>query len=177
MTRVLLLNSDYTPLHFLCDTDAITLFYKGRAEVVLSFETGEASEWDEVWSSPSTSIRIPATMRLKKYVHKKWKPPRFRKRVLFNRDGWKCQYCNCKLNYSTIEIEHVLPSSRGGKTSWLNCVSACKPCNKKKKNMTPDEAGMPLLRKPSIPTPLHFWDATKSDGWHADWGSFLARVE
>jgi 5-methylcytosine-specific restriction endonuclease McrA len=171
--RSLLLNSDWTPLHFLSDTDAITLFYKGRAEVVQSFSTGLASEWDEVWSSPSTSIHIPATLRLKKYVHKKWKPPRFRKRVLFNRDGWKCQYCGEKVNLSTVEVEHIMPQSRGGGTNWLNCVSSCHSCNKRKDNKTPEEAGMRLLKKPAVPTSLHFWDAMKSDVWHADWNTFL----
>lgn len=172
MKRSLLLNSDGTPLHFLSDTDAITLFYKGRADVVHSL-VGGASEWDEVWSSPSTSIHIPATLRLKKYVHKKWKPPRFRKRVLFNRDAWKCQYCSVKLNYETIEVEHVMPQSRGGGTTWLNCVSSCHSCNKRKDNKTPEEAGMRLLKKPAVPTSLHFWDAMKSDVWHPDWEMFL----
>ena len=173
MKRALLLNSDYTPLHFLSAEDAIILFYKGRAEVVDSYTTGTPSEWDEVYNSPSTSIHVPATMRLKRYVHKKWKAPRFRKSVLFNRDGWRCQYCGAKLNYHTVEVEHVVPHSRGGNTSWLNCVAACRPCNKRKGSMTPEEAGMPLLRKPTVPTPLHFWDVARSDSWHADWDQFL----
>jgi len=171
--RALLLNSDYTPLHFLSDEDAIILFYKGRAEVVASFSTGMPSQWDEVYNSPSTAIHVPATMRLKKYVHKKWKPPRFRKKVLFNRDGWRCQYCGTKLNAHTVEVEHVMPRSRGGPTSWLNCVTACKACNKRKLNMTPEEAGMPLLKKPANPTPLHFWDAARSEAWHPDWEQYL----
>jgi 5-methylcytosine-specific restriction endonuclease McrA len=173
--RALLLNSDYSPLHFVSDTDAIILFYKGRAEVVPSSTTGLPSEWDEVFNSPSTSIRVPATMRLLRRVNKKWKPPRFRKKVLFNRDGWKCQYCGTKLNWQTIEIEHILPSSRGGQTTWLNCVSACKSCNKRKANKTPEEAGMRLLKKPANPSSLHFWDALKTDCWCSDWDDYIPR--
>jgi len=185
--RALLLNADWTPLHFLPDWRAVRLLMpdvhgKIRAEIVYDFQTGEPAVWDEGFTSPGAtpdaplkSFPIPATLRLKKYVNKKWKPPRFRKKVLFNRDNWKCQYCGTKLGWHNIEIEHVMPSSRGGETTWLNCVSACKPCNKRKKNNTPEEAGMPLLRKPSIPTPLHFWDAFKSDAWHPSWDTFIPR--
>jgi 5-methylcytosine-specific restriction endonuclease McrA len=173
--RALLLNSDYSPLHFVSDMDAIILFYKGRAEVIPSPVTGLPSEWDEVFSSPSTSIHVPATMRVLKRVNKKWKPPRFRKKVLFNRDGWKCQYCHTKLVWHNITIDHVLPSSRGGLTSWLNCVTACRPCNRQKDDRTPEEAGMKLLRKPANPSALHFWDAFKADCWHEDWDAFIPR--
>lgn len=175
MKRALLLNSDYSPLHFVSETDAIILFYKGRAEVIDSPVTGKPSEWDETFNSPSTVIHIPATMRLVKRVNKRWKPPRFRKKVLFNRDGWRCQYCGTKLGWHNITIDHVMPQARGGPTSWLNCVSACRPCNRRKDCQTPDEAGMKLLKRPANPSALHFWDALRSDSWHADWDSFIPR--
>lgn len=179
MKRALLLNTDYSPLHFVSDIDAIILFYKGRAEVVRSMD-GNLSEWDDTFNSPSTTIRVPATMRLlelphRKRVNKKWKHPRFRKKVLFNRDNWSCQFCGCKLNWETVTIDHVMPSSRGGQTSWLNCVAACKPCNKRKADKTPDEAGMPLLTKPAYPSALHFWDAMRSNAWHRDWDLYLPK--
>lgn len=176
MKRALLLNSDYSPLHFVSDQEAIILFYKGRAEVVNSFQTGMPSEWEEVFSSPSTSLHVPATMRLLSYVNKKWKPPRFRKKVLFNRDNWTCQYCGSKVRGVAAEVEHVVPQSRGGATSWLNCVTACRPCNKKKGNQTPEEAGMPLRRKPTNPSAIHFWDAARSDAWCVDWDCFLPKT-
>lgn len=174
MTRALLLNADWTPLHFVSDIDAITLFYKGAAEVVAGTD-GAPAVWPEFFRSPSTSIQVPATMRLLRRVNKRWKAPRFRKKVLFNRDNWQCQYCSTKLKWNNIEIEHVMPKSRGGKTSWLNCVAACKPCNKRKRDQTPEEAGMPLLRRPTVPTPLHFWDSARSADWHDSWESFIPR--
>lgn len=174
MKRALLLNSDFTPLHFISDFDAITLYYKGRAEIISGVD-GSPSVWDETFSSPSTSIQVPATMRLLKRVHKKWRQPRFRKKVLFNRDGWKCQFCSLKLNWETVTIDHVVPSSRGGGTSWSNCVTACKSCNKRKSNRTPDEAGMRLLSRPEPPSSLHFWDVMKSDVWHDDWAIYLPK--
>lgn len=175
MKRALLLNADWTPLHFISDWRAVRLLMNGRAEVVNNFQTGTPSVWDEAFTSATQKIYIPATLRLHKYVHKKWKPPRFRKKVLFNRDGWKCQYCGTKLGWHNITIEHVMPQARGGPTSWLNCVSACRPCNRRKDCRTPEEAGMKLLKKPANPTALHFWDALKTDCWHPDWDDFVPR--
>jgi 5-methylcytosine-specific restriction endonuclease McrA len=172
MKRALLLNHDYVPLHFLNDVDAIILFYKGRAEIV-SGSDGKPSVWNETFKSPSTTIHVPATMRLLKKINKKWKQPRFRKKVLFNRDNWSCQYCSEKLYWDSVTIDHVMPSSRGGQTSWLNCVASCKQCNKSKANKTPEEAGMKLLKKPTVPTSFHFWDTMSSSVWHNDWKMFL----
>lgn len=174
MHRALLLNANWTPLHFVSDIDAITLFYKGTAEVITGID-GTPAVWDEVFRSPTTSIAVPATMRLIRSINKRWKTPRFRKKVLFNRDDWRCQYCGADLTWSSIEVEHVMPVSRGGSTSWTNCVAACRPCNKRKRNMTPEEAGMPLAKKPAVPSSLHFWDSARSFDWHPSWDAFLPR--
>lgn len=183
MKRALLLNADWTPLHFIPDRRAIRLLLLGRAEVITDFQTGEPSVWDdEAFTSPGLTpdaplkqFDIPATLRLHRFVHKKWKPPRFRKKVLFNRDNWSCQYCGTKLVWENIEIEHIIPTSRGGQTVWLNCVTACRPCNKRKGNRTPEEAGMKLLKQPTNPSSLHFWDALKTDCWNSGWDSFVPR--
>lgn len=175
MKRALLLNSTYEPLHFVSDIDAIILLYKGLVEVV-SGEDGNPSVWDETFRSPSVEWHVPATIRLLHHVKRRWKPPRFRRKVLFNRDNWRCQYCSSKLNNDTVTIEHVFPSSRGGTTSWKNCVAACKQCNKKKANKTPEEANMKLLKQPAEPSTLHFWDAQKSNVWHPDWELFLPKA-
>lgn len=174
MKRALLLNSDYTPLRFISDMDAITLYYKGRAEVVVG-SSGRPSEWDEFFASPSTKIAVPATMRLHRRVNKRWKPPRFRRKVLFSRDGYTCQYCGEGLSHGDITIDHVMPSSRGGQTEWLNCVSACRSCNKRKADRTPSEAEMRLLKKPSIPSALDFWNSNRSSSWHDDWDCYLPK--
>jgi len=170
-------------LNFIADWRAVLLHLKDRAEIVIDFNTGERSVWhDESFTSPGETIgaplksmNVPATMRLRRYIPKKWRTPHFEKRVLFNRDCWCCQYCGKKLGWSTIEVEHVLPRSRGGTTSWMNCVSACHACNKKKDNMTPNEAGMRLLKKPTEPLPMHFWDVERSNCWHPTWDTFIVR--
>lgn len=174
MRRALLLNADYSPLHFVPDVEAFVMVYKETAEIANL--SGKDSVWEgEELTSPGRSWPCPATVRLLERVNKKWKSPRFRKKVLFNRDGWKCQYCRVDLNWSNITIEHVMPKSRGGPTTWLNCVSACKPCNKRKANKTPEEAGMTLIKPAAPPTPMHFWDVSKSSQWHEDWTMLIPR--
>jgi len=173
MKRALLLNANYEPLHFVSDRDAIVLYYRGSAEIVSN--DGVLSQWEETFNSPSTIIKIPATLRLLKHFRRKWKRPRFQKKVLFNRDNWQCQYCSTKLNSNSVTIDHICPSSRGGETTWINCVTSCKQCNRRKSNKTLVEADMKLLKQPEMPTPAHFWDTQKSSAWHEDWDFWISR--
>lgn len=177
MKRALLLNSTWEPLNFISDERAIRLLLKGRAEIITNLD-GKRSIWQGVhFTTSSQKIEVPATLRLLGRVTRRWKAPRFRKKVLFNRDNWSCQYCGCKLLWNTATNDHILPSSRGGATSWLNCTASCKPCNKKKANRTPEEAGMKLLSVPKAPSALHFWDIARSSAWHADWEMFIEKRE
>lgn len=166
MRRVLLLNGSREPLSFISEESAIVLVLKGRVEVL--------SDWDDApIRSAHSSWPVPALIALKRYINKRWRPPRFRSRALFNRDGWTCQYCGEPVLPRTAEVEHVLPASRGGKTSWTNCVTACRRCNGRKRNMTPDEAGMRLLAEPREPHPLHFLDASSRSIWHPSWNDYI----
>ena len=176
MRRTLLLNSSWEPLAFISDERAMRLLLKNRAEII-SNSDGKKSLWNDAsFTTPSRKFDVPATLRLFNRVNRRWKPPRFRKKVLFNRDRWQCQYCGEKLFWNTATIDHVMPSSRGGHTTWVNCVAACKPCNKKKANMTPDEAGFILRQFPKEPSSLHFWDINKCNAWHEDWDLFSSRI-
>jgi len=171
--RALLLNADYTPMHFVDEEEAIYLLYLNKAEMITMLN-GTPSSWPEGHGLVNGgTFPAGATLRLMERVTKKWKSPRFRKRVLFNRDDWKCQYCGTPVTTSTATIEHVFPQSRGGMTTWQNCVTACSPCNRRKKNRTPEEAGMCLLSQPKAPSPLHFWDLRRTSTWHSDWDTFL----
>jgi hypothetical protein len=176
MKRALLLNADWTPMHFVDEDETIYLLYTEKAEMVV-MDHGNPSQWPEGHRLVSGGFfPAGATIRLKKWAKKKWKLPRFRKKVLFNRDDWRCQYCNCEVTPNSATVEHILPESRGGATSWLNCCTACHECNKRKRNMTPEEAGMPLLRKPTTPQPVHFWDLQRSRQMHPDWEVFLSNI-
>lgn len=176
MRRALLLNASWEPLNFITDERALRLVLKGRAEIIANMD-GEKSVWDGMFfHSVHDSFAVPATVRLLNRVRRRWKAPKFRKKVLFNRDGWKCGYCGRELNWRTAEIEHIVPKSHGGPKSWKNCVTACKQCNKRKADRTPAQAGMKLLIQPREPSALHFWDVMKCNSWHDDWELFVPRA-
>ena len=172
MKKTLLLNADWSPLNFVSPVRALGLLFSGRAEII---STGEdLSLWKEKISSPTRSFDIPATLRLLERVSRKISMPRFRKWALFNRDGWACQYCAVDLDWQTVTIDHVFPKSRGGATSWTNCVSSCKRCNWKKGCRTPAEAGMTLRQNPTEPKMVHFWEFKNQAFWHEDWSIFFS---
>lgn len=171
MKRTLLLNNDLSPLNFITCERAFLLILKGRAEIVTNMD-GDLSVWcGEFLSTVDKKFDVVATIKLNDYVKRKIRPPRFRKRVLFNRDNWKCQYCEIALTDENATMDHIVPSSRGGKTSWLNCVAACRSCNRKKGNNSLADSNMKLLKKPTIPNSFHFW--LKNKQWHNDWSLFV----
>ena len=79
----------------------------------------------------------------------------YSKRNIFVRDGYKCMYCGTREKIK-LTIDHVIPQSRGGKSTFDNCVASCRPCNNKKGHRTPNEAKMYLLRQPYTPTIYEF---------------------
>lgn len=141
--KTLLLNGSYEPMKFIPEKKALKLLVKDKVEVI--------STWDGLLYGRQ-KMKLPAILRLKYQV--RWIPSKvkFNKYSLFKRDKYTCQYCGLSnLKEEQLTIEHINPKSRGGKLNWINCVSACFPCNNKKKNRTPEEAGMKLLSKPVIP--------------------------
>jgi len=174
MKRSLLLNANGEPLQFITEIRAIKLILSGRADPQSGL-TGQPSYWEEEYKTCSSNFKLPAVLRLKSYIVRRIdrKQARFQKRVLFNRDSWKCQYCGIELSYSAITVDHIIPVCKGGPTTWQNCVAACKVCNRKKGWKTLDEVGMRLSKKPIEPSALHFWDLSKSSVWHDDWSIFV----
>jgi len=170
--RVLLLNSDWSPLNFVSCARGLKLLLTGRAEII---SLGEGpSIWDFKYTTPTKTFDAPATIRLTERVTRKYTSPRFRKRVLFNRDNWQCQYCGVKLDWHSITIDHVTPRSRGGTTCWKNCVAACKKCNSKKGSRSLAESGLQLRHLPTEPKIHHFWEFKElAPTWHPDWVYFF----
>lgn len=140
--RVLILNASYEPLHVCSVKRAVALLMHEVAERV--------EESGKVLRSPNAVFPVPSVIRLRRFV----RTP-FRQRVAFNRknvfrrDDHVCQYCGRHTH--DLTLDHVLPRSRGGPTSWENVVACCKGCNAKKRDRTPDEARMQLRRKPFAP--------------------------
>ena len=143
MEKTLLLNTTYEPLRVISWQKAITLLTLGKVEIV--------EEYDREIHSVSFAIKLPAVVRLLRFV--KWRKPSitFSRTNIYARDDGKCQYCGTKLAQREITYDHVVPKSQGGKTSWENVVSACVKCNGKKGGRTPKQAGMALLKAPVHP--------------------------
>ena len=139
--RTLVLDSTYFPVRIVNWQKAMILLFTGRAEMVTDYP-------DRKIMGVSNSFSLPKILRLYNR-HKSDKKVRFSRHNVFWRDSFQCQYCSKRYKASTLTIDHVLPQSRGGKTTWENVVSACSPCNTKKGNKLPHEANMKLLVKPS----------------------------
>ncbi len=143
--RTLLLDSSYRPIRTLTWQKAVCLCVDGKVQVVESY--------DRVIRSPNLELVLPAVVALRQYVRQRPFRIRYSKRNVFARDGHACQYCNSTPGTNHLTIDHVLPQSRGGKSVWENVVAACEPCNHRKGDKTPEEAGMPLRTKPYRPLP------------------------
>lgn len=94
---------------------------------------------------------------------------RFYKRYLLIRDNYECQYCGVK-EQTLLTVDHIVPRSRGGASSYLNCTTACIDCNNSKSDMTPEEAGLKLRSVPTIPT---FGFLANPEKAPAEWKRFL----
>jgi 5-methylcytosine-specific restriction endonuclease McrA len=155
----LVLNRTWRAIGFLPVGTAVVTVMRDMASVLdprtfqlLTFEEWIAAEPDtERWiRTPSKRVPAPDVIVLKKYGER---PPRkiaFNRPNLGRRDEWTCQYCGDTLG-GDLTVEHVLPRSRGGATSWENCVAACADCNARKADRTPSEAGMRLRARPITP--------------------------
>jgi len=137
---------DYTFLG-VCDwKDAVCFVYTKKATVEESYE--------ETVRSPSSQMRIPAVIRLRKIVrvvYEKLTHVSFNKRNVHLRDNYICQYCSTRCRDREATIDHVIPVSKGGLESWENTVTCCKSCNRIKGNHTLPESRLKLLKVPAKP--------------------------
>ena len=143
ISSVLLLNSSYEPLKVISWQKAVTLFFTGKVEVV--------SEYTHPIRSVSIVVQAPSVVRLLRYARIGRRTPPLSRTNVLARDNFQCQYCLKHMNAKEATMDHVIPRSQGGKTTWNNIVAACGYCNRKKGGDTPDEAKMKLLKKPVQP--------------------------
>lgn len=147
MSRCIVLNGDYTYLNTVSWKRAVCLVLKGKTEVL--------KYTNEVFRLASGDhIKIPLIVKLIKVIRMiyKNKVP-FSKRNVMVRDNYQCVYCQSKRN---LTIDHIIPRSKGGKSSFENCTTACKPCNNKKGNRAPSEARMYMTKQAYAPTISEF---------------------
>ncbi len=143
---VLVLNASYEPINVCATRRALVLLLKGVASIE---EHGQA----HVHSSRHT-LRVPSVIRLLDYRRIPHQTRALSRKNILLRDRYTCQYCHKTLPSGELTLDHVMPRSRAGDSSWENLVACCITCNNRKGNRTPDEAGMNLARSPR-PFSLH----------------------
>jgi 5-methylcytosine-specific restriction endonuclease McrA len=156
---VLVLNKAWSPILVKPVWDAISDLFQGTVKVLdddytlKSFKEWTDPESDRI-QSLTTESKVVRTNRMlipvpEIVVHTDYSgfpdlDLRWSRRNLELRDNNECQYCGVKVHGEEVTIDHIMPKARGGKNSWVNCVIACKPCNRKKADKTPEEAHMSL---------------------------------
>lgn len=141
--RTLVLNASYEPMMVVNWRRAIALIWLEKVETL--------AHYDRQIVSVSARVPMPAVVRLHRQVPRRKLSVRFSRSNVYARDRSTCQYCGVRFSPADLTYDHVIPRSRGGKTSWTNIVTCCVGCNRIKGNRTPDQAGMRLLRPPAVP--------------------------
>ncbi|MCD6385517.1 HNH endonuclease [Candidatus Sumerlaeota bacterium] len=188
---VLVLNRNWLAVRICTVRRALVLLYREMAQVVTpEYETYDFQTWCElsryadsrVLHTPRFQIKVPDVIKLIGYTRTPPLDVKFNRRNIFLRDNFTCQYCGRKAQRDELTIDHVIPRSRGGKSTWENVVIACIECNAKKGDSLPQEKGLQLRRKPKKPhwliTCRRFFTPEKKSVWqkfidHAYWNVIL----
>jgi len=168
MADVLVLNADGQPISVIPPSviewkEAITYLYLEKVHVL---------EWYDDWivRSERWETRVPAVVMLKDQLRRK-RQPRFSRYNIYLRDRFTCQYCSKQFKEKQLTFDHVLPISKGGKTSWDNIVTACHPCNSKKGNK--------IIKPKTVPYRPDYYELANKrkqldfEIRHPSWESFL----
>jgi 5-methylcytosine-specific restriction endonuclease McrA len=189
---VLVLNKLFMAIHIISVRRAFCLLAKDLAEVV-SLEDGQYATYDfETWRevseyrlqnfrkedddwvrTASTAIQVPRIIRLTGYDRLPRQTVKFNRRNIFARDNNQCQYCGKKFPTSELSLDHIVPRSQGGQTTWENIVCSCVACNVRKGGRTPREASMALIRKPEKPKRSPLLNLKLTNSKYQSWKSFL----
>lgn len=157
--KVLVLNQDFSALSVCSIAKAFLLVYLDKAEMIANVEA-------QAIRTVSREYQMPSIIRLHHYVQMPYRGGvTLSRQNVFKRDTHQCQYCGSEKD---LTLDHVMPRSRGGKTSWDNLITACKSCNSRKGDLTPEEAKMPLRQKPFKPSFVMFlrdFSGKISDEW------------
>ena len=183
--HVLILNKNWIPINTTTAKNSFSLMYADNAKGLLieddRFLSLEWNEWikldikdkDDFVRTVNGYIKIPNIIVLNHYDKIPRQVVKFTQKNLWERDNFTCQYTGKKVTKTSGNIDHIIPRSQGGKTSWENCVIAHKEINAIKADRTPEQAGLKLLKKPSAPRlmPVSFYIRNKEG--IEDWELFL----
>ena len=168
----LVLNADFRPLSYFPLSlwswqEAVKAVFLDRVNIVANYE--------HAVRSPSFEMRLPSVISLKDYVASSRRPA-FTRFNVFLRDRFTCQYCGDRFPTQDLTFDHVMPRSKGGKTTWDNVVAACARCNLVKGDRTPHAASMLPLVRPLQPTTYQLQENGRSfppNFLHESWRDFL----
>jgi len=193
-SSVLLLNKSYMPIEIVSLKRAFCMLCSKIAEVItiedgnylsydieswseissLRVELDELNDTDDIVRTPSINFLAPRILRTVDYNNIPKRTVKLNRKNLFARDKNSCQYCGKKFSTKELNIDHVLPKSRGGRETWENLVCACLKCNNRKSNRTPEEAGMKLIKVPKKPRFSPLIRVKIRDRKYKSWGTFIS---
>lgn len=195
-TNVLVLNRFFMAVRVVDVRRAFTLLYRECAEVIdmesdAAFQSYDFESWcelseftamdkqpgEEYLQTTRFELRIPRILRLTRFEKMPMQTVRFNRKNLFARDDQTCQYCGRHAPLSQLSMDHVIPRSHGGSTSWENIVCCCLKCNGRKGGRTPKQARMKLLRTPARPRVNPLMAQNVDDPRYASWKTFLPAGE
>lgn len=187
---VLVLNRSFYAIQITNWQRALSLVYLDHARVIdEEYRTYSFSDWQALSNlidhypagyihTPSFRIAIPEVIALRMYDRIPVSEIKFTRRNIYEHYNYRCCYCGEKFHSNDLNLEHIVPKSRGGLSAWNNVVTSCIPCNMRKGDLLPEEAGMKLLIKPTRPR----WKGAQSLVLHssirmkASWQKFIDNV-
>ena len=164
--KTLVLDKQYLPIAFINFKRMVRLVMTGKVDVVSTWKDRPIYE----------GLDYPATIILKSYIRKKLLKPRFNFKGVFRRDLYICQYTGQMLPPNQLTVDHVIPKSKGGKSTWENCVTASLEVNAAKGNRTPEEANLKLLSKPAVPQDALGLEYAILQEVHPDWEIYFTDI-
>lgn len=183
---VLVLNRFFMPVSVTSLRRAFVLLYGGAARAVNGrYETFDFDSWSDVRSADrddcvrtvTNVIKAPRVIILVRYDGYHRRQPKFNRINIFRRDGDACQYCAKSFAKRELTIDHVVPRSMGGRSTWDNVVCCCVACNRKKGGKTPEQANMKLLCRPVKPAASLFSNLHVKAVRYEEWEPFLSFVD
>lgn len=181
-TNVLVLNRLFQAIQVTSVRKAFCLLYKGHVRAVApDYTTYDWEDWVDIPPqsnedsiiTPTLRIRIPRVVLLVDFDRLPRHEVRFTRKNIFYRDRNRCQYCGHKFQTRDLNLDHVVPLSRGGKSTWENVVCCCIKCNSRKGGLLPEEAGMHLVRSAVKPRWHPLVKISFTTGQYEAWKNFL----
>ncbi len=182
---VLVLNRSFLPVHITTARRAFCLMYRGTAHAVNEhYETFDFDSWSEQDVNGYDAVGVvqgwvpvPRVILLTAFDRVPTRQVRFNRSNVFARDRNTCQYCGRRSTRSQLNLDHVVPRSQSGRSTWENVVCSCIECNRRKGGRTPEQAGMSLIRRPAKPRWLSLAGMLGGREGYPEWRPYLSIVD